>query len=81
MQTDVHVKIDFSHNHVGDELTTNLAVLSCIHKNEDMIPGRLITITEITWPARSPDLTLSKFFLWGYTSSQTFTNISKDYKL
>ena len=33
----------------------------------EMFPGRLISLTgDISWPARSPDLTPCDYFLWGY---------------
>ena len=45
-------------------------------------PGRLISRNgHILWPARSPDLTGSEFFLWGYLKSKVFQeNSSKTRK-
>lgn len=39
----------------------------------EMFPGRLISLRgDISWPARSPDLTSCDFFLWGYLKAQVF---------
>lgn len=38
-------------------------------------PGRLISLRgDLTWPARSPDLTPCDFFLWGYLKSIVYTD-------
>ena len=38
-------------------------------------PERLISIRgDLEWPARSPDLTLCDFFLWGFLKSRVYVN-------
>ena len=38
-----------------------------------MFPGHLISLRgDVGWPARSPDLALCDFFLWGYLKSKVF---------
>ena len=38
-----------------------------------MFPGRLISrFGDITWPARSPDLAVPDYFLWGYVKSKVY---------
>jgi len=45
----------------------SMAVLS------EMFPGRLISLRgDISWPARSPDLTPGDYFLWGYLKAEVF---------
>jgi len=40
-----------------------------------MFPGCLTSkFDDITWPPRSPDLTPSDFFLWGYFKSKVYIN-------
>jgi len=39
----------------------------------EMFPGRLISLRgDISWPARSPDLTPCDYFLWGYLKAEVF---------
>ena len=39
----------------------------------EMFPGRLISLRgDISWPARSPDLTSCDYFLWGYLKAEVF---------
>ncbi|XP_050314555.1 phosphate carrier protein, mitochondrial-like isoform X1 [Anthonomus grandis grandis] len=39
----------------------------------EMFPGRLLSLRgDISWPARSPDLTPCDFFLWGYLKAEVF---------
>jgi hypothetical protein len=39
----------------------------------NLFPNHVISrYGDITWPARSPDLSASDFFLWGYLKSQVF---------
>jgi hypothetical protein len=39
----------------------------------NLFPNSVISGCEdITWPARSPDLSACDFFLWGYLKSQVF---------
>ena len=39
----------------------------------NLFPNHVISrYGDITWPARSPDLSPSDFFLWGYLKSQVF---------
>ena len=38
-------------------------------------PGRLISrFGDLHWPARSPDLTVPDFFLWGFLKSRVYVN-------
>lgn len=38
-------------------------------------PGRLISrFGDLHWPARSPDLTVPDFFLWGFLKSRVYIN-------
>ena len=38
-----------------------------------MFPGRLVSLRgDIGWPARSPDLSMCDFFLWGYLKDKVF---------
>lgn len=40
---------------------------------------RLISrLTDFNWPRRSPDLTVSDFFLWGYLKSRVYTTKPRD---
>ena len=42
---------------------------------KDLFPGRLISsFGDLHWPARSPDLTASDFFLWGYLKEKVYLN-------
>jgi hypothetical protein len=39
----------------------------------NLFPNHVISrYGDITWPARSPDLSACDFFLWGYLKSQVF---------
>ncbi|XP_039282917.1 uncharacterized protein LOC120351044 [Nilaparvata lugens] len=39
----------------------------------EMFPGRLISLRgDVKWPARSPDLSVCDFFLWGYPKEKVF---------
>jgi hypothetical protein len=39
----------------------------------NLFPNHIISsYGDITWPARSPDLSACDFFLWGYLISQVF---------
>ncbi|XP_039294955.1 uncharacterized protein LOC120353834 [Nilaparvata lugens] len=39
----------------------------------EMFPGRLISLRgDVKWPARSPDLSVCDFFLWGYLKEKVF---------
>jgi len=39
----------------------------------EMFPGRMISLRgDISWPARSPDLTPCDYFLWGYLKAEVF---------
>ena len=41
--------------------------------SREIFPGRLISLRDgISWPARSPDLTLCDYFLWGYLKAEVF---------
>ena len=38
-----------------------------------MFPGRLVSLRDdLGWPARSPDLSICDFFLWGYLKEKVF---------
>lgn len=38
-----------------------------------MFPGRLVSLRgDLEWPARSPDLSICDFFLWGYVKEKVF---------
>jgi len=40
---------------------------------QQMFPGRLVSLRgDIGWPARSPDLSMCDFFLWGYFKDKVF---------
>lgn len=40
---------------------------------KQMFPGRLVSLRgDIGWPARSPDLSMCDFFLWGYLKDKVF---------
>ena len=40
---------------------------------QQMFPGRLVSLRgDIGWPARSPDLSMCDFFLWGYLKDKVF---------
>lgn len=42
---------------------------------EEAFPGRLISrFGNLHWPARSPDLTVPDFFLWGFLKSRVYAN-------
>lgn len=42
---------------------------------KDAFPGRLISrFGDLHWPARSPDLTVPDFFLWGFLKSRVYIN-------
>ena len=42
---------------------------------KDFFRGRLISrFGDLNWPARSPDLTASDFFLWGYLKEKVDVN-------
>jgi hypothetical protein len=39
----------------------------------EIFPGRLVSLRgDVGWPARSPDLSLCDFFLWGYLKEKVF---------
>ncbi|XP_039292755.1 uncharacterized protein LOC120353366 [Nilaparvata lugens] len=41
----------------------------------EMFPGRLISLRgDVKWPARSPDLSVCDFFLWGYLKEKVFNH-------
>lgn len=41
----------------------------------EAFPGRVISrFGDLAWPARSPDLTVPDFFLWGYLKSRVYAN-------
>ena len=47
----------------------------------EIFPGRLISLRgNISWPARSPDLTPSNYFLWGYLKAEVFKHCPRTYK-
>lgn len=40
---------------------------------KEMFPGRLVSLRgDVGWPARSPDLSICDFFLWGYLKEKVF---------
>lgn len=40
---------------------------------KEMFPGRLVSLRgDVGWPARSPDLSICDFFLWGYLKQKVF---------
>ncbi|MBZ5797343.1 hypothetical protein K8353_45735, partial [Burkholderia contaminans] len=42
---------------------------------KEAFPGRLISrFGDLHWPARSPDLTVPDFFLWGFLESRGYVN-------
>lgn len=42
---------------------------------KEAFPGRLISrFGDLHWPARSPDLTVPDFFLWGFLKSRVYVN-------
>ncbi|XP_011882183.1 PREDICTED: uncharacterized protein LOC105569928 [Vollenhovia emeryi] len=42
---------------------------------KETFPGRLIShFGDMHWPARSPDLTVPDFFLWGFLKSRVYAN-------
>ena len=39
----------------------------------ELFPGRLVSLRgDISWPPRSPDLSPSDFFLWGYLKAEVY---------
>jgi hypothetical protein len=39
----------------------------------EIFPGRLVSLRgDVGWPARSPDLSICDFFLWGYVKEKVF---------
>ena len=47
---------------------------------QEMFPGRVLSRNgDLSWPARSPDLTMCDYFLWGYLKSKVY--ILEDLKL
>jgi hypothetical protein len=43
----------------------------------NLFPNHVISrYGDITWPARSPDLSACDFFLWGYLKSQIFNALA-----
>jgi hypothetical protein len=39
----------------------------------EILPGRLVSLRgDVGWPARSPDLSICYFFLWGYLKENVF---------
>lgn len=44
----------------------------------EMFPGRLISrFGDVPWPARSPDLSVPDFFLWGYLKSLVYNTLPR----
>lgn len=42
---------------------------------KEAFPGRVISrFGDLAWPARSPDLTIPDFFLWGFLKSRVYAN-------
>ncbi|GBM78293.1 hypothetical protein AVEN_46994-1 [Araneus ventricosus] len=42
---------------------------------KEMFPKRLVSLRgDISWPARSPDLSPCDYFLWGYLKSKVYKN-------
>lgn len=49
-----------------------------LRKNAKYVfPGRLISRINLHWPARSPDLTVPHFYLWGILNSRAYVNKSQ----
>jgi len=55
-----------------DGATAHTAQIS-MAKLRQMFPGRLVSLRgDLGWPARSPDLSICDFFLWGYLKERVF---------
>jgi hypothetical protein len=55
-----------------DGVTTHTARAS-VEVLREIFPGSLISLCgDISWPARSPDLSPCDFFLWGYQKVEVF---------
>lgn len=55
-----------------DGATAHTAIIS-MTKLREMFPARLVSLRgDLGWPARSPDLSICDFFLWGYLKEKVF---------
>lgn len=55
-----------------DGATAHTARIS-LNVLREMFPGRLVSSRgDVGWPARSPDLSICDFFLWGYLKEKVF---------
>jgi len=62
-----------------DGATAHMAVISSIAALRCLFPERAISrFGDVTWPLRSPDLTTSDFFLWGYLKSKVYSTRPTD---
>jgi len=56
-----------------DGATAHMAVISSIAALRCLFPERAISrFGDVSWPLRSPDLTNSDFFLWGYLKCKVY---------